>query len=167
MNISIMFILNLITVFVVKVFDNVLSTGKTILIQKNKGLLAGISVIISQIIFYKLIDAVSENGNLTMYVISIASGIGTMLAVKISDKFSKDRLFVNVLLCDDKNTMIDLREFLKKHHITNLATDGYTKNLSKKTIAITAYTETKAENRLIDDYLSTLNVKVKRIISKG
>jgi len=160
------FIINLVVIFLVKVFDNVLSTSKTILVQKNKAFLAGLSVVISQIIFYKLIDAVSANGDLTMYVISIASGIGTILAVAISNRFSKERTYVNVLLCDDKKEMRKLRDFLKENHITNLATDGYTKEW-KKSIAITAYAETKAQSKLIDEYLDTLDVKIKRIISKN
>lgn len=110
-------ILNLISVFIVKIIDNVLSTSKTLLIQKNKAFFAGLSVAISQIIFYKLIDAVTEGGDLTMYIISIASGFGTYLAIYISNKFSKDRLFVNVILSDDKEAMIELREFLMKNKI--------------------------------------------------
>lgn len=159
------FLFNLIIMFLIKVFDNLLSTSKTILIQKNKGLLAGLSVVISQIIFYKLIDAVSESGDLMMYVVSIASGIGTMMAIDISNRFSKERTFVNVLLCDDKKVMKDLRDFLKENKISNLATDGYTKNW-KKSIAITAYAETKNQSKLIDEYLDNLDVKVKRIITK-
>ena len=34
------FIINLLVVFVIKVIDNILGTGKTILIQKNKAFIA-------------------------------------------------------------------------------------------------------------------------------
>ena len=156
-------ILNLISVFIVKIIDNVLSTSKTLLIQKNKAFLAGLSVAISQIIFYKLIDAVTEGGDLTMYIISIASGFGTYLAIYISNKFSKDRLFVNVILSDDKEAMIELREFLMKNKINNLTTDGYTKDFNK-TLAITAYVETKEKSKLLDKYIENSNIKFKRII---
>lgn len=166
MSTTAIFILNLVVIFLVKVFDNLLSTSKTILVQKNKGLLAGLSVVISQIIFYKLIDAVSTSGDLTMYIVSIASGVGTVLAVSLSNRFSKDRTYVNVLLCDDKKVMKKLRDFLKENKITNLATDGYTKEW-KKSIAITAYAETKKQSKLIDEYLDSLDVKIKRIISKN
>ncbi|MBQ6841481.1 MAG: hypothetical protein IJO63_05150 [Bacilli bacterium] len=166
MSATTIFILNLVVIFLIKVFDNLLSTSKTILVQKNKGLLAGLSVVISQIIFYKLIDAVSTSGDLTMYVVSIASGVGTILAVSLSNRFSKDRTYVNVLLCDDKKVMKKLRDFLKENKITNLATDGYTKEW-KKSIAITAYAETRLQSKLIDEYLDSLDVKVKRIISKN
>lgn len=159
------FIINMIVIFVIKVIDNVLSTSKTILVQKNKAVLAAITVVISQIIFYELIDAASDGGDIAVYVISIASGIGTLLALIISNKFSKDRIFVNVIMNDDKKIMMELRDFLKEHKITNLATVGYTKNW-KKTLAITAYAETKAQSKLIDNFIKESDVKFKRIIQK-
>ena len=100
-----------------------------------------------------------------IYVIAIASGIGTYLALFISNKFSKDRTYVNVILNDNKEAMIELREWLKEHKITNLTTDGYTKDW-QKTLAITAYAETKEQSKLIDNYLKESEYKFKRIIGK-
>lgn len=160
------FIINLVVVFVIKVIDNILGTSKTLLIQKNKSFLASLSVIISQVIFYKLIDVASNgDGDLMIYVIAVASGIGTYLALFISNKFSKDRTYVNVILNDNKDAMIELRDWLKEQKITNLTTDGYTKDW-KKTLAITAYAETKEQSKLIDNYLRESEYKYKRIIGK-
>ncbi len=160
------FIINLLVVFVIKVIDNILGTGKTILIQKNKAFIASLTVIISQIIFYKLIDAVSDSGSeIMIYVIAIASGIGTLLALVISDKFSKDKTYINIILNDDKEVMKEFRDWLKEHKITNLTTDGYTKDW-KKTLAITAYAETKKESKLIDEFINNSESKFKRIIQK-
>lgn len=166
MNITISFIINLVIIFVVKVLDNILSTSKTILVQKNKAFLAGLTVVISQIIFYKLIDAVSEGSELTIYVIAIASGLGTLLAIWISNRFSKDRMYVNIIMCDNKKVMKELRDYLKENKITNLTTDGYTKEW-KKTLAITAYAETREQSKLLDEYIKNSSVKFKRIIQKG
>lgn len=158
--------LNIIIISIVKIIDNILSTGKTILIQRNKGILAGLSVIVSQVIFYKLIDAVNDSeSDLIMYVISIASGIGTYLAILIGNKFSKERLYVNILLSDDMDAMVELRNYLQEHKITNLTTDGYTKDF-EKTLAITAYVETKEKSKLLDKYIEESNNKYKRIIQK-
>ena len=46
------FLINLVVIFIVKVIDNILSTSKTILVQKNKALLASITLVISNINFY-------------------------------------------------------------------------------------------------------------------
>ena len=158
------FFINILVVSFVKIIDNILSTGKAILIQRNKAVLAGIFVAISQIIFYKLIN-VAQNGKYMIYIISVASGVGTYLAIFISNKFSKERLYVNVLLSDDKDAMIDLRNFLQLNKITNLTTDGYTKDF-KKTLAVTAYVETKEKSKLLDNYINNSNTKYKRIIQK-
>ena len=157
-------ILELLLLFGLKAADNLLSTGKQILIQRHKPILASLSVVLSQIIFYRLIDKVSAyNGDLALYIVAVASGVGTLIAVKISDKFSKERTFVNVILSDDKEAMIELREFLIEHKISNLTTDGYTKEWNKN-IAITAYAGTREQSRLIDEYLNNSNSKFKRII---
>ena len=163
----VLFVLNLIVLFVVKVIDNILGTSKTILVQKNKGVLAAVTVVISQVIFYRLIDAVSSSdSDITMYAISIASGVGTYLAVKLNDKFSKERTFVNVILSDNREAMEELRDYLREHKITNLATEAFTKEW-EKTIAITAYAETKAESRLLDKYIENSGIKFKRVITKN
>lgn len=162
----VLFILNLVFLFVIKVIDNILGTSKTILVQQNKGILAALSVIISQIIFYKLIDAVGDSENdLTMYVVSIASGFGTYLAVKLNDKFSKEKTYVNVILSDNREAMEDLLGYLRKNKITNLTTDAYTKDW-KKTLSITAYAETKEQSKLLDKYIAESDVKFKRMIQK-
>ena len=53
-------------------------------------------------------------------------------------------------------TREELREYLRKHKITNLATEAFTKEW-EKTIAITAYAETKEESRLLDKYIANTN----------
>ena len=157
------FIINMIVIFIIKVVDNILSTSKTILVQKNKAILASITVIISNIIFYKLVDAASSGGEIVIYIIALASGIGTFLAIRISNRFSKERVFVNIIMNDDKEIMKELRDFLKDNKITNLATIGFTKEWNQ-TLAIAAYAETKEQSKLIDNFIKESNVKFKRII---
>lgn len=160
---TIAIILNIVIVFLIKVFDNIIGTSKTLLIQKNKSVLASFTVIISQIIFYKLIDVVDNDGEYMIYVVAIASGLGTYLALLISNIFSKERTYVNVILSDNKKEMKKLRDFLRNNKITNLTTDAYTKDW-KKTIAITAYAETKNDSKKIDEFISNSDNKFKRII---
>lgn len=160
------FILGLVVIFIIKVVDNMLGTSKTILTQKNKAFLAALTVVVSQVIFYKLIDAVaSAEGDLTMYVVAVASGVGTYIAIKINEKLSKERTFVNVILSDNKEAMEEFVNFLRENKITNLVTDAYTKDWGK-TIAITAYAETKAQSRLLDKFILESENKFKRVITK-
>jgi len=44
----------------IKLLDSLLGTGKTILTQKNKGVLAALTVITTQLIFFKVLDDVMK-----------------------------------------------------------------------------------------------------------
>ena len=71
---------------------------------------------------------------------------------------------MNVIMSDDLEEMKHLRDFLAQHHITNVASDSYTLDWNAKTISITAYPETKAESRLINEYSADSSTKFKRVI---
>lgn len=105
--------------------------------------------------------------SLALATVSIASGVGCCLAVALSNKFSKDKTYVNVIMSDNLEAMQEFRDFLATHHITNVAADSYTLDWSKKSITITAYAETKAQSKLIDDYIANSSLKFKRVISRS
>ena len=153
--------------FAVRVLDNTLNTTKTILIQRNRCLLAGLTVIVSDYLYFTLIkNVLTYSGNLAVAVVAVAGGVGCCLAVGISQKLSRDRTFVNVIMSDDKEAMQKLRDFLALHHITNVATDSYTLDWNTRTITVTAYAETRAESNLIDRYIAENTLKCKRVIQK-
>lgn len=153
--------------FVAKVIDNMLGTAKTILVQRNRCVLAGLALGLSNFLYLCITkNIVTTDSNLALIVVSIASGVGCCLAVAVSNRFSKEKTYVNVIMSDDLQAMKKLRDFLAKHHVTNVAADTYTLDWSKKTITITAYAETKEQSRLIDEYIENSELKFKRVISK-
>lgn len=154
--------------FLAKVLDNTLNTAKTILVQRNRCLLAGVALGMSNFIYLSITkDIVTSDSTLALVIVSIASGVGCCLAVVLSNRFSKDRTYVNVILSDDKEAMKEFRDFLAENHITNAATDSYTLDWSRKSISITAYAQTKAQSRLIDEYIERSLLKCKRVIRKN
>ena len=154
--------------FLAKVLDNTLNTAKTILVQRNRCLLAGVALGLSNFIYLSITkDIVTSDSTLALVIVSIASGVGCCLAVALSTRFSKDRPYVNVILSDDKEAMKEFRDFLAENHITNVATDSYTLDWSRKSISITAYAQTKAQSRLIDEYIERSLLKCKRVIRKN
>ncbi len=154
--------------FLAKVLDNTLNTAKTILVQRNRCLLAGVALGLSNFIYLSITkDIVTSDSTLALVIVSIASGVGCCLAVALSNRFSKDRAYVNVILSDDKEAMKEFRDFLAENHITNVATDSYTLDWSRKSISITAYAQTKAQSRLIDEYIERSLLKCKRVIRKN
>lgn len=156
------------SIFFAKVIDNALNTTKTILIQRSRWLLAGIAVVISDSIYFWITKrVVSSDSMAAILVVSLAGGVGCALACLLSDKMSKDRTYVNVIMSDDLEAMMDFRDFLAKNHITNVASDSYTLDWDQKTITITAYAETKAESRIINKYIEESPLKFKRVIQKA
>ena len=110
---------------------------------------------------------VAAESDLAILIVALAGGVGCALACLVSEKMSKDRTYVNVIMSDNLEAMRDFRDFLAKHHITNVAADTYTLDWNKKTISITAYAETKAENNLISEYIEDSPLKFKRVIQKA
>lgn len=150
--------------FLAKVLDNALSTAKTILVQHNRCLLAGIALALSNFIYFCITkDVVTSNSMFSIVIVSIASGVGCCLAIMFNDRFSKDRTYVNVIMSDDKNSMMELRDFLAENKITNIISDSYDRNW-EKTLSITAYAETKEQSKLIDKYLQNHETKFKRFV---
>lgn len=153
--------------FFSKVLDNALATTKTILVQRSRCILAGIALGMSNYINYCITkNIVTTDNHLAIVVVSIASGVGCCLAVAVGNRLSRDRTYVNVVMCDNRAAMQDFRDFLARHHITNVAADSYTQDWGQKTITVTAYAETKVESKLIDEYIACSPLKFKRVIQK-
>lgn len=160
--------LYLVILFLAKVLDNTLGMAKTILVQRNRCVLAGIALGLSNFIYLSITkNIVTSDSSLALVIVSIASGVGCCLAVALSNRFSKEKTYVNVIMSDNKEAMKEFRDFLAQHHITNVANDSYTLDWSTKTITITAYAETKVQSRLIDTYIENSPLKFKRLIRKG
>ena len=160
--------IHLAILFVAKMMDNALGTAKTILVQRNRCLLAGIALALSNYIYFCITrNIVTTDSNLAILVVSVASGVGCCLAVALNNRLSRERTFVNVIMSDDLDAMRQFRDFLAEHHITNVAADSYTLDWSVKTITITAYAETKEESMLINRYIENSPLKFKRVIQKG
>lgn len=154
--------------FIAKVIDNGLSTTKTLLLQRNRWLLSGICVFASTFIYFYIAKViVSATSNTELLIVSLASAIGCILACLLSNFFSKDKTYVNVIMSDDFEEMKLLRDFLAEKHITNVASDSYTKDWKRKTITITAYANTRNESKSIDEYIEARDVKFKRLIQKA
>ena len=157
--------LYLAALFVAKVFDNALGTAKTILVQRNQCVLAGLALGLSNFIYLSITkDIVTTDSTLALVVVSIASGVGCCLAVAFNNKFSKEKTYVNVIMSDNIDEMKRLRDFLAENKITNVASDSYTRDWGRKTLTITAYAETKNQSRLIDRYIGESETKFKRLV---
>ena len=158
-------IIHLIFLFIFKMIDNLLGTAKTLLVQRNRAVLAGLALGFSNFIYLFITkEIVTSDNMISLIIVSIASGVGCCLAVQLSNRLSKDKTYVNVIMSDNIDAMKELRDFLAEHHITNVVSDSYTLDWNRKTLTLTAYAETKNDSILIDKYLQDSGVKFKRIV---
>ena len=154
--------------FIAKMADNALSTVNTIMIQRNRSLLAGVAIALSSFLYFWITrSVVLADSLLTTLTVAVASGVGCFLVSGINNKLSKDRTYVNVVMSDDMAAMQDFRDYLAKHHITNVASDSYTLDWNRKTLTVTAYAETKEQSRIINSYMENSDTKYKRVIHKA
>lgn len=149
----------------IKILDNVILTAKSLATYKEQKIISSILVVVSQLIFYLVINQViSDNTILSIIIVSVASGIGNYLAFLLNNKFKKDAKWSVVLTSSDVEDVKRFCNYLVEHGIKYVANDGYNRRM-ECTINIIAFSKTKAESRLIEQYLKTTNSKyLKEII---
>ena len=142
----------------IKILDNAISAAKSIASHREMALLSSILVIMSQFLFFLVIDQVVNDGSLLVITIAaISSGIGNLLVFLINNRFKRDAKWSVVLTCSCMDDVRELCNYLKEHKIKYTATNGYDKEF-KETIVM-AFSKTKEESRLIDEYLENTTHK--------
>lgn len=148
-------ILYYIVLSIIKVVDNVILTGKTILTQKNKAVAASIMVVISQFIFYIVIkQIVEDNSFLSISIVSIASGIGSYIAFCINKKFSKDTVYINIITSNDRSKMKSFGDYVRAEGIKIVTLEAYSDSI-ERTLTALVFSNTKEQSIKIDRYIST------------
>ena len=147
-----------------KVISNFFGTVRIILTQQNKAILASILLFLCCVIDYVTTKVAVESDMLTIIALSAACGIGCYVAMDYSSRHSKDRTYVNVIMNDNVDAMMDFHIFLMKNHIVHTVADTYARNCIDKTLTITAFAETKSQSHLIDEYIESSPLKFKRVV---
>lgn len=150
----------------IKVLDNIILTAKSILTYMNKRVLSSILVCISQVLFYTVVkQVIADNSIVTIIIVSVASGVGNYLAFPIIDKFKKDDKWNFYLTSSNKEDVLNLCNYLVENKIKYVANLGYTRK-GVETINVTAFSKTKSESKLIDQYLDNTDAKYLKEITK-
>ena len=150
---------------IIKIIDNILNTFKSIATYKEQKILSSILVIISQLIFYLIIDQVIEDNTLmAIIIVSISSGIGNYIAFILNSRFKRAAKWTFVITSSNLNDIQKLCNYLAEHKIKYIANDGYTRK-GNKTINVIAFSKSKDESRLIEKFLEHTESKyLKEII---
>lgn len=150
---------------IIKIFDNIITTFKNIAQYKEYKIISSILVIVSQLIFYLIIDKVIEDNTLlAIIIVSVSSGVGNYVAFLINNKFKRDTKWVFVLTSSNKEDVHRLCNYLVEHKIKYIANNGLTRK-NEPTIHVIAFSKSKDDSRLIEKFLATTETKyLKEII---
>ena len=143
----------------VKILDNIIITAKSIATYKEQRILSSILVVISQLIFYLVInEVINDNTILAIIIVSVSSGIGNYLAFLINNRFKKDTKWTFVITTSDVEDIKKLCNYLVEHKVKYIVNNGYTRKW-QPTINVIAFSKTKDESRLIENYLQNSDSK--------
>lgn len=150
---------------IIKVFDNIINTAKSISTYQERKILSSMLTIISQLIFYLVISHVIEDNTLmAIIIVSVSSGIGNYLAFTINDKFKKAAKWTFIITSSNLNDIKNLCSYLAENKIKYIANDGYTRK-GEHTINVIAFSKSKNDSRLIENFLKNTESKyLKEII---
>lgn len=150
---------------IIKICDNIVLTAKSLAVHKRQKILSSILVIISQLLFYLVIEqVVNDSTILAIIIVSVSSGIGNYIAFLINDKFKKDDTWTNILTCSNKKDIVKLCTMLKENKIKYLLFDTYNRSFIES-YTVMIFSKTKAESRLIDEFLEQTEIKYLRMIN--
>ena len=150
---------------IVKVFDNINNTAKSISTYQEKKILSSILTIISQLIFYLVISQVIEDNTLlSIIIVAVSSGVGNYIAFLINDRFKHAAKWTFIITSSNVNDIQRLCRYLAEHRIKYIANNGLTRK-NEATIHVMAFSKSKDESRLIEKFLKNTESKyLKEII---
>ncbi len=144
---------------IIKVIDNIVGTAKNIAQYQERKLLSSALVVVSQLLFYLVIDQViADNSTLAIIIVAIASGVGNYLAFLINAKFRKDAKWVLLFTSSDVDKSKEFSDYLVKNSIRNVVSKGYDRTW-ENVINIIIFSKSKEESRVITKYLENSNFK--------
>ena len=149
----------------VKILDNIIGTFKNISQYREQKIISSILVVISQLIFYLVIDQViNDNTLLSIIIVSVSSGVGNYIAFLINSKFKRAAQWVFTLTSSDTDDVQRLCSYLVENNIKYIANNGLTRK-NEPTIHVIAFSKSKDESRLIERFLENTKSKyLKEII---
>ena len=144
---------------IIKVVYNIIGTAKNIAQYQERKLLSSVLVVVSQLLFYLVINEVIEdNSMLAIIIVAVASGVGNYIAFLINSKFRKDAKWVLLFTSSDVDKSKEFSNYLVENGIRNVVSKGYDRTW-ESVINIIIFSKSKDESRVITKYLEDSNFK--------
>lgn len=145
--------MELILLFSIKLFDNILSTCKSIYLSKEKYIKASVFNAFSTFFYFIAIVQMTKSNSLSsVIVICLATFIGTYASGKLIRKQEGDRLYIFRITSDTFENGTTFADAVRKNNIPIQSTIVYDQTLNK-TLFCEVYCKTKDESKTINDLL--------------
>ena len=145
--------MELITIFIIKLFDNMLGTCKSVYLAKEQYIKASIFNALSTFFYFiAIVQLTKTNSLLSILAICLATFIGTYASGKLIRKQEGDRLYIFRITSDNLENGIKFADTVRDNNIAIHTTTGYDKSMNK-TLFCEIYCTTKEESRIVTNLI--------------
>lgn len=142
-----------IIIFILKSFDCVFGTLKSIYLQKGKYFLSSLFAALSTAMYaVSLVFAFKDNSIASLIAIAIATFIGSYLPAKFMEHIESDKLYAYEITSDTLESGQIFADKLRQHNIPVNTTTVHDKSLNK-VILCKAYSQNKRISKTIEDLI--------------
>jgi hypothetical protein len=136
------------TTFILKLIDSILSTFKTILMIKDKGIYSSIVNGIATFSYMLIIVDLK-----TSLQAGLASAIGSYFSYYMDKKYSKDKVWIFDVIPDSKTSGKDFADNIRDNNIPVMTYVGFNEE-KDKIVCSKIYSHSKEQSRLIENFIS-------------
>lgn len=143
---------NLLQLFLLKMTDTIINSGKTIFLIKNMKFMSALSQSVSNIFYLVLMSKLMKSADMkSILVTSCAVFFGQYLSQWIAEKFDKDKVWRVSITPKSKSDGKDIADALALSNIPVQTFSCYSKK--NKSLGVVAFAETKVESNIISSVL--------------
>lgn len=145
--------LELLTLFILKIIDCFCTTTKTLLIIRNKDLLSSICMAISQFFYLTILVKITKNNSLAgILIVCLGAFIGSYIPKLIMRHRDKDKIWSYEILPNDIKQSQMVADKLRDNELEVYTIKGYNFDVDK-ILTIKVFSNTKDESNLIENII--------------
>lgn len=148
--------MNLMELFMLKMMDTIISSGKTLFMIRNKKFLSALSQAIANIFNIVLMSKLLKSTDaLSILTTSLAMFIGQFLSQWIAERFDKDKIWKIQVTPITKEQGKTIADELKENNIALQTYPCFRNGI--KVLGLNIFAETKAQSAVVENVLSQHN----------
>lgn len=138
-----------ISLFLLKLFDNMLSVGKTISLSKDRYFTGALFNACGTFFYLTIITQIANNDSIAAkLVMCVAAFVGTLATSKILKKSERDRLYIFDITADTEENGKTFADNIRRNDIAIKTSKTYDKNLCR-TLSCKVYCSTREETSFV------------------